>query len=992
MDVDDVTVRSNAACNAMQAGVALGALLMLLSGCTLDFDQFQSRDATRSATPDRDAGDTSRRDVALDGTSPDDAVAVDGSERDAARDVEPELDVPPSEDGGVDAEPDGTDVRRDVPRDTRPLDGSDGSPDVAPPLQIGTSCQNDGDCAGSGTCFEAYCTRSCSRDADCPGGSSCRSIEGAKRCLLDCPDSGECSAPNTGRDLSCARFPADVSPGSANAPLRRACLPDADGDRIFEGVDNCPQKPNASQHDTDGDGLGDVCDPNPRCHTGTSSGRLDYGQQAYAPTDFSVPPVVESDWLPVVGGRDGNANPSDVHVALDRSDETWFAASTSLPYPAVGHGLTGIGRSGTYLSTSGASAPGQPQTGRLLLYRRDGSSQPSVGFRPHLTDPVVETLPDGSLVALGFGGASNADTRRILAYDFDDGSIQTISQSTPTTRHRWDVVRNTRGDVFFYSRPPESRTDPAFTGTVVAIRAEGLNVERYQIAYPDGSGQTPFDPILVPGLGPDRFYVFGRANGRAAFFDLEGSSTVQSTAVSDWTLSWPFEVEDVAVDPRAPSVIVFGRDSTGSSSIRAVEFAPTCHPAFQSRNADQDPEPDITDNCPATANASQQDVDDDDIGDLCDDDADNDGIRDAEDFDQQRSRKLDTDNDGKANPSDTDIDGDGIPNTRDRFVFDTDNDGTPNLLDPDDDDDGYTDAEERNAGTNATRSVDFPGSGYVAFVRRTSGTAERSVEVGPVARVDNGSVLISNRHVPHDPAFYGENRGVIGLSGAPGNTATIAWNGSPAQSTSTRDLNAQLRAVEPLEIDQSGDLTGVAVVKARSSSQSTWELASRSLSQNAFQTITNTFEQMRDLEVGPQRRVAFLGGPNGCLSCRAVYDIQIDRGGVQLRAAPQQIPVDVGYDGARFVVTSAPISGGMLSTPRTITLTDGRGRRLERLDTSRFAAIDSAVPLASDGHVLASARTPRSNSYNLWLYNGLKDRWERVHASPDDLIEIDWTR
>ena len=36
---------------------------------------------------------------------------------------------------------------------------------------------------------------------------------------------------------------------------------DTDDDGVPDGTDNCPVNPNPDQTDTDGDGLGDVCDP-----------------------------------------------------------------------------------------------------------------------------------------------------------------------------------------------------------------------------------------------------------------------------------------------------------------------------------------------------------------------------------------------------------------------------------------------------------------------------------------------------------------------------------------------------------------------------------------------------------------------------------------------------------------------------------------------------------------------------------------------------------
>jgi hypothetical protein len=39
--------------------------------------------------------------------------------------------------------------------------------------------------------------------------------------------------------------------------------PDADGDGILDGTDNCPVSPNPDQADNDADGLGNACDPQP---------------------------------------------------------------------------------------------------------------------------------------------------------------------------------------------------------------------------------------------------------------------------------------------------------------------------------------------------------------------------------------------------------------------------------------------------------------------------------------------------------------------------------------------------------------------------------------------------------------------------------------------------------------------------------------------------------------------------------------------------------
>jgi hypothetical protein len=40
---------------------------------------------------------------------------------------------------------------------------------------------------------------------------------------------------------------------------------DSDGDGVLDSLDNCPNKCNSDQHDSDNDGDGDVCDPTPGC-------------------------------------------------------------------------------------------------------------------------------------------------------------------------------------------------------------------------------------------------------------------------------------------------------------------------------------------------------------------------------------------------------------------------------------------------------------------------------------------------------------------------------------------------------------------------------------------------------------------------------------------------------------------------------------------------------------------------------------------------------
>ena len=478
--------------------------------------------------------------------------------------------------------------------------------------EAGDACDDDDDGDGAPDDVEAACGTDPRDAADAPGDSdgdgTCDSLDNcpatAEENQSDLDGDGAGDACDEDDDGDGASDEIEIACGTD--PLDPATRPlDADADGVCDTLDNCPDTPNADQADLDGDGDGDACDAD-----ADADGVSD-----------AVETICGSDPADA-GSRPSDSDADGICDAIDICPEVPNADQDDLDADGVGD-----------FCDDDADGDGHADTLELAC----GSAPMNAGSTP----------PDG---------------------DGDRVCDRLDNCPDDANADQFDLEEDGLGDVC----DPDDDDD----GFDDALELD--------------CGSAPFDPFDRPRDVDDDGICDALDNcplrGNTDQDDFDGDETGD--------LCDPDDDDD-------------GFDDGHEIACDADPVDAADTPV----DADADDTCDALDNCPAAANRDQADLDEDGAGDACDDDDDGDGALDRREIDclsdprDAVSIPDDRDGDGTCDRRDN------CPDAANANQLDVDEDGLGNACDDDDDGDGFEDTIEIACGSHPGDVEQVPSDG-----------------------------------------------------------------------------------------------------------------------------------------------------------------------------------------------------------------------------------------------------------------------------------------